>query len=156
MFLASFAYQAQSWTKPRRVVAKVEWHQGELYPRVGFLMTNLKRPAERVVRFYNSRGTADIYQTSCVPRVRLGQWWRAELSARWACRAQRPQALELVGIGRDQPNGPPLIGRRAARVQQTAPEPAIDRRVGHLQAHRQFQEAQLRRRLPWVASVNEV
>jgi hypothetical protein len=28
---ASFSYQAQSWTKPRRVVAKIEWHQGELY-----------------------------------------------------------------------------------------------------------------------------
>jgi hypothetical protein len=30
VFHASFSYQAQSWTKPRRVVAKVEWHQGEL------------------------------------------------------------------------------------------------------------------------------
>jgi Transposase DDE domain group 1 len=34
VFHASFSYQAQSWSKPRRVVAKVEWHQGELYPRV--------------------------------------------------------------------------------------------------------------------------
>ena len=32
-----FAYQAQSWHLPRRVVAKVEWHQGELFPRVGFI-----------------------------------------------------------------------------------------------------------------------
>jgi hypothetical protein len=30
-------------------VAKVEWHQGELYPRAGFIVTNLARPAERVV-----------------------------------------------------------------------------------------------------------
>jgi hypothetical protein len=30
------------------VVAKVEWHPGELYPRVGFIVTNLSRPAERV------------------------------------------------------------------------------------------------------------
>ena len=37
VFFASFSYQAQSWTRPRRVVAKVEWHQGELYPRVGFI-----------------------------------------------------------------------------------------------------------------------
>src|SRR5687767_6097672 len=56
VFHASFTYQAQSWAKPRRIVAKVEWHQGELYPRVGFLATNLTRPAERVVRFYNGRG----------------------------------------------------------------------------------------------------
>ena len=27
-----FAYQAQSWRLPRRVVAKVEWHRGELFP----------------------------------------------------------------------------------------------------------------------------
>jgi hypothetical protein len=37
---ANFTYQAGSWTKPRRVVAKVEWNPGELYPRVGFIVTN--------------------------------------------------------------------------------------------------------------------
>jgi hypothetical protein len=58
-YYASFTYQAQSWSKPRRVVAKVEWHPGELYPRVGFIITNLARPAERVVAFYNQRGTAE-------------------------------------------------------------------------------------------------
>ena len=56
---ASFSYQAGSWTKPRRVIAKVEWHPGELVPRVGFIVTNLSRPAERVVAFYNQRGTAE-------------------------------------------------------------------------------------------------
>ena len=40
-------------------IAKVEWHPGELYPRVGFIVTNLSRPAERVVAFYNQRGTAE-------------------------------------------------------------------------------------------------
>ena len=59
MFFASFGYQALSWSKARRVVAKVEWHQGELYPRVGFIVTNLTRPAERVSKFYNGRGTAE-------------------------------------------------------------------------------------------------
>ena len=56
---ASFSYQAGTWDKSRRVVAKVEWHPGELYPRVGFVVTNLGRPAERVVAFYNQRGTAE-------------------------------------------------------------------------------------------------
>ncbi len=37
----SFSYQAGSWDKPRRVVAKVEWHQGELFPRMSFILTNL-------------------------------------------------------------------------------------------------------------------
>ena len=58
-FYASFSYQAQSWNKPRRVVAKVDWHPGELYPRVGFIVTNLARPAKHVVAFYNQRGTAE-------------------------------------------------------------------------------------------------
>jgi hypothetical protein len=40
-------------------VAKVECHPGELYPRVGFIVTNLARSAERVVAFYNQRGTAE-------------------------------------------------------------------------------------------------
>jgi hypothetical protein len=55
----SFRYRAQSWTKPRRVVAKVEWHGGELFPRVGFIVTNLRWHSHRVVNFYNKRGTAE-------------------------------------------------------------------------------------------------
>ena len=58
---ASFTYQAGSWTKPRRVVAKVEWHPGELYPRVGFIVTNMARAVENVVAFYNKRGTCEQY-----------------------------------------------------------------------------------------------
>ena len=60
-YYASFRYQAQSWNKPRHVVAKVEWHPGELYPRVGFIVTNLARSAEGVVAFYNRRGTCEQY-----------------------------------------------------------------------------------------------
>jgi hypothetical protein len=56
---ASFSYQAASWTRSRRVVAKVEWHPGELYPRIGFIVTNMTRPPERVTLFYNQRGTAE-------------------------------------------------------------------------------------------------
>ena len=86
VFFASFSYQAQSWSKPRRVVAKVEWHQGELYPRVGFIVTNLMRPAERVSNFYNGRGTAE-------------QWIREGKNAlRWtrlSCRTFRDNAVRL-------------------------------------------------------------
>ena len=55
----SFRYHAASWSKPRRVVAKVEHHQGELFPRVGFLVTNMRLPSRSLVRFYNKRGTAE-------------------------------------------------------------------------------------------------
>jgi hypothetical protein len=37
----------------------VEWRQGELLPRVGFIVTNLSYPPKGIVRFYNGRGTAE-------------------------------------------------------------------------------------------------
>jgi hypothetical protein len=59
VFYHSFQYQAKSWQRSRRVVAKVEWHQGELFPRVGFIVTNLNQRSKKVVKFYNGRGTAE-------------------------------------------------------------------------------------------------
>jgi hypothetical protein len=38
---AGFLYCAASWQQYRRVVANVEWHAGELYPSVGFILTNI-------------------------------------------------------------------------------------------------------------------
>lgn len=58
-YYANFSYQAQSWNTPRRVVAKVEWHPGALWPRVGFIVTSMARPAERVVAYHNQRGPAE-------------------------------------------------------------------------------------------------
>ena len=55
----SFPYQADSWTTARRVVAKVEHYIGELFPRVGFIVTNLQLSNRAVVRFYNKRGTTE-------------------------------------------------------------------------------------------------
>jgi hypothetical protein len=69
-----------------RVVAKVEWHQGELYPRVGFIVTDLTRPPAQVVKFYNGRGTAE-------------QWIREGKNAlRWtrlSCHSFRHNAVRL-------------------------------------------------------------
>lgn len=59
VFYHSFSYQAKSWDQPRRVVGKVEWHAGELFPRVGFIVTNLRWRPKKVVQFYNKRGTAE-------------------------------------------------------------------------------------------------
>jgi hypothetical protein len=83
---ASFRYQAKGRTRPRRVMARVEWHQGELYSRVGLIVTNLSRPSERVVKLYNGRGTAE-------------QWIKEGKSAlrrtRLPCRAFRHNAVRL-------------------------------------------------------------
>jgi len=37
----------------------VEWHRSELFPRVGFIVTNLAWAEEKVVRSYNGRGTPE-------------------------------------------------------------------------------------------------
>jgi len=55
----SFQYKAASWHESRRVVAKIEWHAGELFPRIGFIVTNLRWKSSNVVKFYNKRGTAE-------------------------------------------------------------------------------------------------
>ena len=85
-YYASLSYQAQSWKKPRRVVAKIEWHPGELYPRVGFIVTNLARPAERVVAFYNQRGTAE----QCIKEGKGAIKWM-----RLSCRSFAANAVRL-------------------------------------------------------------
>src|SRR5262249_7613628 len=52
-------YQAASWDRPRRVIAKIEHHLGELFPRVGFIVTTPTGTNRAIVRFYNQRGTAE-------------------------------------------------------------------------------------------------
>jgi hypothetical protein len=85
-FYKSFCYQAASWARPRRVVAKVEWHFGELFPRVGFIVTNLRRKSKRVVEFYNQRGTAE----QCIK-----EWKGALKGTRLSCRSFDANAVRL-------------------------------------------------------------
>jgi hypothetical protein len=60
MFSRKGRYQHLSRSQTaRRVVAKVEHHAGELFPQVGFIVTNLTLPSQTVVRFYNKRRTAE-------------------------------------------------------------------------------------------------
>jgi hypothetical protein len=58
-FYHDVEYKAASWGRARRVIAKVEWHPGDLFPRVGFVVTNLPMEPDWVIRFYNQRGTAE-------------------------------------------------------------------------------------------------
>jgi hypothetical protein len=66
VFYHDFSYRAASWDRSRRVIAKIEWHQGELFPRVGFIITNLSKVAKNMVRFYNKRGL-------CEQRIKEGK-----------------------------------------------------------------------------------
>lgn len=58
-FYETFEYQAASWSKPRQVVAKIEWHPGELFAKVGYIVTNLPFAPKELFRFYNQRGSAE-------------------------------------------------------------------------------------------------
>jgi hypothetical protein len=89
---ASFSYRAGSWSKPRRVVAKVERHPGELYPRVGFIVTDMTRPAERVVAFYNHRGTAEQH----IKEGKNAVTWTRLSCRRFAANAVRLQLHALA------------------------------------------------------------
>ncbi len=70
----------------RRGAAKVEWHPGELFPRVGFIVTNLSRSAERVTRFYNQRSKAE----QCIKEGKNAIKW-----TRLSCRKFRDNAVRL-------------------------------------------------------------
>ena len=52
-------------------LVKVEHHPGELFPRVGFIVTNLTLPSRAVVRFYNKRGTAEQWIKEGKQAVRM-------------------------------------------------------------------------------------
>ena len=59
-YYASFSYQAAKLADQEAAPHghQMEWHPGELVSREGFIVTNLSRPAERVVAFDNQRGKA--------------------------------------------------------------------------------------------------
>jgi hypothetical protein len=92
VFYESFSYQAQSWRRPRRVIAKVEWHWDESLPRVGFIVTNITGWSRKVVKFYNGRSTAE-------QRIKKGKY--AVKWTRLSCRdfkddQARPQLFTLA------------------------------------------------------------
>jgi len=82
-----FLYQAASWKTARRVVAKVEFHAGEMFPRVGFIVTNLETDSRAVVRFYNKRGTAEQW-------IKEGK--QAVKMTRLSCHRFRSNEVRLV------------------------------------------------------------
>ena len=47
-------YQAKSWSRPRRVVAKIEWHRGEL-PQDRLCDHQLQATCRKVIKVYNGR-----------------------------------------------------------------------------------------------------
>ena len=69
---ASFSYQAGSWERKRRVVAKVEWHPGELYPRVGFNETHRLKNQCRRRQKIGGRSKSHVARRDRFPMVDQG------------------------------------------------------------------------------------
>jgi hypothetical protein len=144
-----FLYQAASWKTAHRVVAKVEFHAGELFPRIGFIVTNLETPSRAVVRFYNKRGTAEqwikegkqavkMIQLSChrfrSNQVRLALSLLAyNLGNLWRRLALPPRNRELVAdesaatAGKDRRTPGEACAVLLAAPRGGAPEPAAVR-----------------------------
>ena len=49
VYFHAFSYRPASWKSSRRVIAKVEWHIDELFPRIGFIVTNMSSSPEAAV-----------------------------------------------------------------------------------------------------------
>jgi hypothetical protein len=82
----SLLYQAAGWKKAQRVVAKVEFHVGELFARFGFIVSNLELPSRAVVRFYNKCGTTEQW-------IKEGK--QAVKMTRLSCRRFRSNEVRL-------------------------------------------------------------
>ena len=67
-------------------MAKVEWHSGELFPRIGFIVTNLNWHSKSVVWFYNKRGTSEQW----IKEGRIALTW-----TRLFCHAFRDNEVRL-------------------------------------------------------------
>jgi Transposase DDE domain group 1 len=71
---------------------RVEWHPGDLYPRVGFIVTIMTRPPERMTIFYNRRGTAEQY----IKEGKIAVTWTRLSCCRFAANAVRLQLDALA------------------------------------------------------------
>jgi hypothetical protein len=93
-YRAGVSCRAGSRDKARRVVAEVGWRPGEPYPRAGFIVANVARPAERVAAFHSRRGTAERW---------IGEGKDAVIRTRLPCRRL---AANAVPFGCDRTRRP--------------------------------------------------
>jgi hypothetical protein len=97
-------------------VAKVEWHHAEFCPWVGFIVTNLAKPAERVVTFYNQRGTAEQH-------IKEGK------NVGTSCKSRRLRPRQLHAHSGTARDGRAAVARRVVIVHH---HPDLERCLGNL------------------------
>ena len=70
----------------------MEFHPGELFPTVGFIVTNRNLPNERILAFYNDRGTAEQH----IKEGKYALKWTRLSCMRFAANAVRLQLHALA------------------------------------------------------------
>ena len=60
-----FMYQANSWSKPRRVICKIEKPKDSMEHRFTFVVTNITSPEELVIKIYCGRGAMENFIKEC-------------------------------------------------------------------------------------------
>jgi hypothetical protein len=82
-------------------LCEAEHHAGELFPRVGVIVTNLALPSRAVVQFYSKRGTAEQWIKGCKQAAKITRLScrRGSPIGRWP--SSSPSAHGLVNaVGR--------------------------------------------------------
>src|SRR5437879_11729471 len=125
------------WDRPRRVIAKVEHHLGELFPRVGFIVITLGTN-RAVVRFYNQRRTAEQW----IKEGKTATHW-----TRLSCHRFRANEVRLL-LGVIADNLGNLLRRPVLPVaiptwSLTSPQPRLFKTGGTLIRHARYFTLQL-------------
>ena len=67
-----FMYQANSWSRPRRVIVQVTKPAGQMIPSYLFLVTNMETEHhDYLIRFYGKRGTMENFIKECKSGFRM-------------------------------------------------------------------------------------
>jgi len=119
------------------IPAKVEFHAGELFPRVGFIVTNLETDSRAVVRFYNQRGTAEQW-------IKEGK--QAMKMTRLSCHRFRSNEVRLwlsliaYNLGNLWRGGPlgPVLPLRVANWSLTSLQQRLVKTGGRLIKHARY------------------
>lgn len=82
----SFMYKAGKWDRNRRVVVKIEWREGEIFPETNFIITNSTEIRRKVYYRYNQRGIAE---------QRIGEGKRTIKWDRLSCHEFRANEVRL-------------------------------------------------------------
>ncbi len=65
-------------------MAKIEWHGGELSPRISFVVTNARLPAPKVIKVYHGPGDMENRIKEGKNTLRWDKTWRQWFEANQA------------------------------------------------------------------------